>query len=187
MTGTSLRLNLATRPLRNRRIFFWGAGILAAGLAASAAAGAYLFIRFATEARSAKREAAALTERTTAARRETLRLERETAQAERQLGEDVNAVNAAIRRKVFSWTRVLGEIEAALPGESVLVAFQPAAADDRGLTLKLDIASADMEGLLAFLGGLDAGRFSAIRVESESPGAGGRLVTPITLRYDQNR
>ncbi len=187
MTETPLRLNLATRPLRNRRLFLWTAAALAVGLAVSAAAGGYLFVRFAAEGRRARREAGQLADRTLDARNDALRLSRETERAEKELREDVDVLNAAIRRKVFSWIRLLGEIEAALPGDSVLVSFQPGQGDERGLALKIDVASANMDGLLAFLKGLAAGRFSAIRVESESPGAGGRLVTPITLRYDQTR
>jgi hypothetical protein len=187
MTKAPLRLNLATRPVRNRRIFRWTAGALAVGLAVSAAAGGYLFVRFTAEGRRARREAERLTERTREAQREALRWAGETGKAERDLGEDVDVLNAAIRRKVFSWTRLLGEIEAVLPGESVLASFQPGQSDEHGLALKIDVASANLEGLLAFLRGLEAGRFSAIRVENETPAAGGRLVSTITLRYDQNR
>jgi hypothetical protein len=187
MTATPLRLNLATRPVRNRRIFQWMAGALAVGLAVSAAAGGYLFVRFTVEGRRARREAASLADRTREAQGKTVALARETGNAERDLGGDVDVLNAAIRRKVFSWTRLLGEIEAALPAESVLVSFQPGQADDRGLALKIDIASANLEGLLAFLRGLEAGRFSTIRMENETTGAGGRLVSSLTLRYDQNR
>lgn len=187
MTATPLRINLATRPLRNRRIFLWAAAALAAGLAVSAAAGGYFFIRYETEGRRARREAEQLAQRTREARSETIRLTRETERAGKELREDVDLLNAAIRRKVFSWIRLLGEIEAALPGDSILVSFQPGLPDERGVALRIDVASASMDGLLAFLRGLAAGRFSGIRVDSESPGAGGRLVTPITLHYDQNR
>lgn len=187
MTETPLRLNLATRPVRNRRIFQWTAGILAAGLAVSAAAGGYLFVRFKTESRRARRDAAGLSERTREAQARALALAGETANAERDLGGDVDILNAAIRRKVFSWIRLLGEIEAALPAESVLVSLQPGQSDERGLGLKLDVTSANLQGLLAFLRALEAGRFSTIRMENESSGAGGRLVSTLTLRYDQAR
>ncbi len=187
MTETPLRLDLATRPVRNRRVFQWTAGALAAGLVLSAAAGGYLFVRFTAESRRARRETAGLAERTREAQGQALALARETANAERDLGGDVDVLNAAIRRKVFSWTRLLEEIETALPAESVLVSFQPGSEDERGLALKIDVASANLQGLLALLRGLEAGRFSTIRMENESPGAGGRLVSTLTLRYDQTR
>ena len=187
MNGAPLRLNLATRPVRNRRIFQWTAGALAAGFAVSAAAGGFLFVRFKVEGRRARREAARLMDGTREAQSKALVLARETGNAERDLGGDVDVLNAAIRRKVFSWTRLLGEIEAALPAESVLLSFQPGQADERGLALKIDVASANLQGLLAFLRSLEGGRFSTIRMENESPGAGGRLVSSLTLRYDQNR
>ncbi len=184
-TVNMIRLNLATRPLRNRRFYrtaFAAAAIVLAGLAALAV---FLGVKFGLAHGRARTEVAGLESRLVKAGAETSRFKAAAAAAARSDKEKVDLVNAVIMRKSFSWTTLLSELESALPESSYITSLAPSFAGESAVDLKIKVVSQSLDDLLALVDRLTERKFTRIRVTSESADERGRIVSEITFSYER--
>ena len=184
-TTVTSRLNLASRPVRNRRFFRLAFGLLLGACLIAAAAAGWLLVRYAGGAQRARAETADLQFKIRSAREETRLLTRAVANAEKALGSTVALVNDAILRKRFSWTGLLSDLEASLPGRSFITSLTPGFAGEGSVVLKIGLVSSGLDDLLAFLKNLDVKKFSQVRIENETPSPQGQLVSEISVRYER--
>jgi Tfp pilus assembly protein PilN len=185
MRSAALDLNLATRPLRNRRLFAAAVRGLAGLAVAAAALAAFSLLKYggeATRLRTVRAESA----RTQAeAVREDKRLTADIRQAERTNRARIELVNGIIFRKSYSWTGLLTELEKALPGPSYITALTPSFKSDGAVAMNLRVTSRSLEDLLAFIDGLTARGFKDIQVFGETRSEDGRLITEISLTHER--
>ena len=179
-----LDINLAGRPLRNRRFFFVSAGVLAllAVLLLGLGLGSLL--------RSKSQQARALSEydRLDAVikKEERGRTEREaeiktlTARTK----DRVDLVNGIIMKKAFRWTEFFTMLEGALPASSYISSMAPVAAVEGRFEIKFKVVSRTMGDLLQLTQNLltVTGRPPFVLNETRS---GGQLVSEITLTYEK--
>ncbi len=184
-TGIPLNLNLATRPLRNRRLYLTAARGLAGLLVVLAGLAAFVVVRDGGEAARLK-----------AGNAETRRLQTEAVREEKRLTADINRetklsqgrvdlANNLIRRKMFSWTGLLTELEKALPGPSYITALTPSFTPEGGVALQMRVTSRNLDDLLAFLDNLGAGGFKDVRAGGDQRSEDGRLVAEISATYER--
>ena len=184
-TMESLRLNLATRPLRNTR-FFWTAFIaLAALLAALALTAGFFSIKYGLAGRRARAEVSRLEARISADHAETSRFRTAATAAAKTNKERVDLVNAVIMRKTFSWTGLLSELEAALPEASYVTSLAPSFSGQSAVDLRIKVVSQNLADLLAFVDRLTERKFTRIRVTGESVDEQGRVVSEISFSYEK--
>jgi len=182
-TTVASRLNLSSLPVRNRRFFRHAFGLLLGACLVALAAAGWLLVRYAGGAYRARAEAADLQLRTRSAREEIRQLTRSVGNAERALESTVTLVNDAILRKRFSWTGLLSDLEACLPGQSYITSLTPGFTGESSVVLRIGLVSSGLEDLLAFLRSLDVKKFSQVRIENETPSPQGQLVSEISVRY----
>ncbi len=184
MSTRYIRLNLASHPLRNRRLFFLlFFGLLALLLFVSILAGK-TYVEYRTKTREVK-----------ASIQNTERMIMDAQRAEKRLAVRLNdvvkthqgkvdLVNSIILKKSFSWLDFLADLEDALPDSSYIVSLAPAFTEGSRLQLRLRVVSAGVDDLVKLIENLRALKFNDIRLESEAEDATGFLISNISLSYE---
>ncbi len=184
-TVNSIRLNLAARPLRNRRFYRVALGASIVALAVLTALAGFLSVKFGLAHRRARAEVAGLESRLVKAGAETSRLKAAAAAAARSDKEKIDLVNSVIMRKSFSWTGLLSELESSLPDASYITSLAPSFTSESAMDLKIKIVSRNLDDLLALVDRLTERKFTRIRVTSESAEERGRIASEITFSYER--
>jgi hypothetical protein len=179
-----LDINLAGRPLRNRRFFFLALAVLAV------LAVLFVGLGVSTLVRSKSLQARSLSEYD---RLEAVINKEERGRAERETEiklltartrDRVDLVNAAIMKKSFRWTEFFTMLEGALPAASYISSMAPVAAVEGRFEIKFKVVSRTMGDLLQLTQNLltVTGRPPLILNETR---IGGQLVSEITLTYEK--
>jgi Tfp pilus assembly protein PilN len=184
-TPPPLNLNLATRPLRNRRLFKTAVWALAGLMTVCAGLSAWVVLKYGGQARGFKAAGAEARRLQDEALREKRRLDADIKRAEDQSRLKVGLVNAVILKKSFRWTALFAELEKALPGPSFITALTPAFTADGSVALHLRVTSRSLDDLSSFITALTAGGFKDIKVGGEQRSEDGRLIAEIDLRYER--
>jgi hypothetical protein len=185
MTTPALNLNLATRPLRNRRLYHVLLRGLVALLAALAGLAVFVVLKYGGEAGRLKEAGAEARALQAEAQREDRNLEADIRRATESSRLRVELVNGIILKKSFLWTALLTEFEKALPGPSYITAMTPAFTADGSMALHVRVTSRSLDDLMAFITNLTARGFKSIQVGGEMRTDDGRLITEMDLRYER--
>ena len=181
----TLFLNLATRPVRNRRFYLLARAVLAALFVALIGFTAYTVAKYGLQTGRLKASLAEGNRRMTAAAQEQSRLLSDITKLEAADKARVELVNRIIFQKSFSWTGYLSELEASLPDSIYIMSLVPNVLGDRTVTLKIKAVSRGLDDLIVFLNNLNSRKFK-YRLENESREEGGQLVSEITLTYERD-
>lgn len=178
-----IHLNLASHPLRNRRLFFLLlSSMLLILLFVSAFAGK-IFVEYRMKNQDVKSSIRNIDSLINNAQRVEKRLSaRINGVIEEQKGR-VDLVNSIVLMKSFSWLDFLDDLERALPDSSYIVSLAPALTEDLRLQLRLKIVSADVADLVKLIENFKALKFD-IFLESEANDERGFLVSYISLSYE---
>jgi hypothetical protein len=178
-----IRLNLASRPVRNRRLFLALNGGIGLAFFVSALLGLTLFFRYAWKARGVQAELVKVAESIQTAQSSQRRFLARTQEAVKMDQERVNFVNSIILQKSFSWNELLSRLEDSLPDSSFIVSLAPAAVEEARVLFRLKVVSANLDDLLTLVNKLRASDFNQIRVESEDLNDRGQLTSEISVNY----
>jgi Tfp pilus assembly protein PilN len=185
MTRPLLNLNLATRPLRNRRLFLAAVRVLAALVILLVGLAAFVVLKYGGEASRLKSAIAETTLVQAAALREQKRLTADIDREEKLSRARVDLVNGIIVKKMFSWTGLLSDLEKALPGPSYITALSPTFTPAGAVALQMRVTSRSLEDLMAFITALNSRGFKNIRVGGETRSADGRLLAEVAATYER--
>jgi len=180
-----LNLNLATRPRRNRRFYVLLSRGLVVLIAVLAGLAVFTVLKYGGESARLRASIAEARKLEDDAKREERRLTADIKAEERLSGGRVDLVNGIILKKTFSWTKLLSELEAALPGPSFITAFVPSISDQGAAALRLRVTSRNLDDLQTLITNLNARGFKNIQVFDETRAGDGRLVTEISLTYER--
>jgi hypothetical protein len=180
-----LHLNLASQPGRNRRLFRTAVGFLAALIAVFFLLAGSAWWNYGVKKRALHDETEETERLIHEARSEESRLAIQIQNAEKALGTKVEIINSIILRKMFSWTGLFADLEAALPDSSFVNSLTPNFADDSTLVLRFQAVSRDLDDLVRLVNNLTAGNFRGIQITSESRDLLGRILTEISLTYER--
>jgi len=183
--GSALNLNLATKPLRNRRLYGTAVRALVGLLAVLAALAVFAFLKYGGEASRLKATRTENTRLQSEAAREEKRLAADIKEAERTSLARVDLVNGIILKKTFSWTGLLAELENALPGPSFITSLSPNFTSSGGVTMNMRVTSRSLEDVLAFINNLTARGFKNIQVFGDRRSEDGRILTEMSLTYER--
>ncbi|HDT14305.1 MAG TPA: hypothetical protein ENO03_08125 [Candidatus Aminicenantes bacterium] len=182
---TALNLNLASRPLRNRRLFRAAAWALVAAFVCLAGLAVFVFLKYGGEASRLRASMAETRQIQAEAAREERRLRADIDREEKLSGARVDLVNAIIRKKTFSWTGLLSELERALPDASYITSLSPAFASGGGVALQMRVSSRTMDDITAFITALNAQDFEGIQLSGEQRDRDGRYLMEIRATYER--
>jgi Tfp pilus assembly protein PilN len=181
-----LNVNLATRPLRNRRLFFLLGGVLALALLVTSLAAVVIFFQFSLK-KSTARDGLRKTD--ASIRADQTEQKRLAARVEEAVGKDqdiVDTINGIILKKSFSWTDFLSKLEECLPDSSYILSLAIPQIDNTGIQFRIKVVSRDLEDFLALINRLLNLNFSQPRLESEERNDQGQLVSEISVTYERN-
>ena len=181
--GIRLPVNLASRPLRNHRLFrAILAGLVVVFLLLGGVAASFL-IR-ASVRRSADIQASAdLERRTQAADRERLAKDNEAEALAKRDNDVVTHVNTAIARKNVSWVNFFSRLENALPPDCSIAELSPLELSGTSIRVTMTVITPGLPGLLTLIQNLADQKFAEVTMRSETTG-GGRLITVIGCVYE---
>jgi len=180
-----LNLNLATHPLRNRRLFVLLFSILGALLLAVLSLGGYTYWKYSAKNKNFDRNWAQIEKKIMSVQREERRLTVQIEEAAKKYQGQVTSLNTLILKKSFSWVDFLSAIEEALPESSYIVSLEPFLIEDNQMEVRLEVVAPNLDELLKLNRNLFEKNFSSIRIISESTNEAGLLVSEISLVYER--
>lgn len=185
MNESALNLNLATRPLRNRRLYAAAVRTLAALLVLLIGLGAFAVVEYGGEISRLKKAMAVTAKTQDKAALDEKRLRADIGREEKLSRGRIDLVNSIIRKKMFSWTGFLTDLEEALPGSSYITALSPSITTDGGISVQMRVMSRSQDDLLAFITALMAHGFRNPKVGGVQKDESSRLISEITATYER--
>ncbi|MBP1766728.1 MAG: hypothetical protein H6P98_843 [Candidatus Aminicenantes bacterium] len=180
-----LSLNLATRPLRNRRLFAFLGGAIGLAFLVTALLAIILFLRFTLKKNDVQAGLRKADDAIKTSQSEQKRLATQLKEVARKDQDIVDAINSIILRKSFSWTDFLSKLEDALPDSSYILSLAPTLVDDTRVQFRFRVVSQNLEGLLALINKLQELKFTQPRVETEERNERGQLASEISVTYER--
>ena len=180
-----LNVNLATRPLRNRRLFLFLGGGVGLAFLVTALAAIVIFLHFGLKKSAAR---TALQEVETTVRKtesEQKRLANRVGEAEKKDQDIIDTINGIILKKSLSWTDFLSKLEECLPESSYILSLSIPQVDSTRIQLRIRVVSRNLDDLLALINKLQGLNFSRPRVETEEKNDQGQLVSDISVIYER--
>ena len=181
-----INLNLATNPLRNRRLFYLftlSLGLIILLLFLSAGS-----IYFSYKSKIKKIDSSvmkidqSIRNAQGKARQYTNRIENT---AKENKGK-VDLINSLIFRKSFSWIDFLYCLEDSLPDSSYIVSLAPTLTEDLKMKVRFGVVSRSLDDLLKLINNLEKLKFKQIKVLNEAKNERGSLRAEISLTYERN-
>jgi Tfp pilus assembly protein PilN len=180
-----ISLNLAARPLRNRRLFVLLGGGLSLIFFLAVLLTVIFFFQFTLKKRSVKASLGKLEATMADAQRDQRRLLARNKEAAKKSQKEVDLVNSIILKKSYPWTEFLGKLEDALPESSYILSLAPTAVKDTLVQFRFKVVSASLDDLLVLINRLLDMKFTQPRVESEERNDRGQLVSDISVSYER--
>ena len=181
-----LNLNLATRPLRNRRLFLLLGGLLGLAFLVTALLAIFLFLQFTLKKNVVRTGLKKADETVKTAQSEQKRLEIRLKEAAKKDQDFVDTINSIILRKSFSWTDFLSKLEECLPDSSYILSLNPTLVKDTRIQFRFRVVSQSLDDLLALINKLQDLKFSPPRVETEERDDRGQLTSEISVTYERD-
>jgi hypothetical protein len=185
MNGTALNLNVATRPLRNRRLYLAAVRGLGGLVIVMAVLSAFLILKDGRALSRLKKDMGDTQRLQSTAQREQRSLKANIDREEKLSKARIELVNGIIARKMFSWTGLFTDLEMALPGPSYITGLIPSFTADGAVALDMRVTSRSLEDLMAFTTALNARGFKNIKVGAEQRSEDGRLLSEISATYER--
>jgi Tfp pilus assembly protein PilN len=180
-----LNLNLASRPLRNRRLFMLLGGALGLAFLLTTLAAIILFFQFTLQKNVVLSGLRKADETIRAAQSEQKRLGVRIKEAAKKDQGIIEAINSIILRKNFAWTDFLSKLEECLPEPSYILSLNPTLVDDTRIQVRFRVVSQSLDDLLALMNKLQDLKFSPPRVETEERNDRGQLTSEISVTYER--
>jgi hypothetical protein len=180
------RLNLATHPLLNRRLYRTAFGGLVVLFLVLGGWAGRLWVKSAAQSRADEKTAAELELRIQAAEKDRAEKTIQTEVMKKKNGDLFTEVNAVIDRKNFSWVDFFARIEEALPPNCSITSMNPLQLSGTRVQAAFKVVTPGLSAVLKLIENLSARKFKDISMTKELSG-GGRLICEIGLVYDGPR
>jgi hypothetical protein len=181
-----LNLNLATAPLRNRRLFLLLFALLGISTCLVLALGGKIFYEYRDLAQEAEKEVVQIESQISDDQRETSQLNIKIEELIDLHAEHVTLINSLVYSKSFSWMDFFSALEDALPASSYIVSMRPFPEEGISMEVRFKVASTSLDELLNFIARLAAKGFKDIQILSESKTEEGYSLSEVSLRYERN-
>jgi len=181
-----LNLNLASNPLRNRRLFFLLGLCLLIVFIGTSVLGGSIHFRYKSKHNEIQQELNTINQNVSTVKSEETRYSTllEKKLADYKVMSDF--INNLIYRKSFPWVDFFATMEDSLPETSYIISLTPVPADGTDMEVRFQAVFANLKELLKFIQTLDSKGFEDINIVSESQSAEGFLISEISVRYERN-
>lgn len=181
-----LNLNLATSPMRNRRLFLLLFALLGVSTCLVLTLGGKIYFEYRDSAQEAEKEVVQINRQISDDQREANQLSIDIEELDKQYAEDVELFNSLVYTKSFSWMDFFSALEEALPATSYIISMRPFPEEGISMEVRFKVASSSINELLTFIARLAAKGFKDIQILSESKSQEGYSLSEISVRYERN-
>ena len=181
-----MSLNLASHPLRNRRLFYLFFSIIGVVLLVMVFLSGRIFLDYRAKAQDVRASIANTNQLIMNAENDQRKNAAGVRQTVKNNKDKVDLVNNIISKKSFSWIEFLSDLESALPDSSYIISLAPTLTKDSRMLLKFKVVSPNVNELLKLINNLNALDFSQITPTSEDVNNRGLLITEISLSYERD-
>ncbi|MEA3420760.1 MAG: hypothetical protein U9Q97_03680 [Acidobacteriota bacterium] len=179
-------LNLASRPVQNRKLFYFLGVLLGIIFIFISVAGGNIYFKNRIKIKDIKTSIAKIEQTIKDVKGEEKTYINQIDGKIRDYKEKADLVNSLILRKTFSWTDLLSALEDCLPETSYIISLTPSLKGDSEMGVRFEVLSPGLEELLDLVSSLNSMNFKHIRVMSESRDDSGYLLSEISLTYERN-
>jgi hypothetical protein len=179
-----MNLNLASHPLRNRRFFFTGAGVLTVALVVVAFSAGSYFSKFKGQADTAGRELARIVLVRETAQREKANWTNRVLDLSNSAQNKVSLINNLILRKSFSWVEFFSLLEEALPAASYLTSLSPEQTSAGKIDVRFKVVTQNLDELVELVRKLYALGYKQVSVVNETK-IEGQMLSEISAVYER--
>lgn len=181
-----LNLNLASSPMRNRRLFFMLCICLLIVFIGTSILGGRIYIRYKSKHSDIAKEFDTVNRKLTTEKKEETRYGTLIEQRLDDYKVASDYINSLIYRKSFPWIDFFAAMEESLPETSYIISLTPVPADGTEMEVRFKAVFIDLNELLKFIETLDSEGFEDINIISESQSEEGFLLSEISVRYERN-
>jgi len=178
-----LDLNLASSPLKNRRLFWTLFCFLAGAFVAVSVTAARIYVRYGKERAGIHETIGELNRGVKRAQEKEKQISERIEEMKRSQMNNVDFLNRLVFQKSFSWMDFFAALETSLPESSYIVSLTPYPLDGSTMEVRFEAACADLKDLLQFVAQLDKKGFKDINIISESRTDEGLVLSEISVRY----
>ncbi|MCP2620095.1 hypothetical protein NLC35_02480 [Candidatus Aminicenantes bacterium AC-334-K16] len=183
-----LVLNLATHPLRNRRLFLALLILVVILNIVFLGLTVYTTTYYSSKINGLSSSLTRLETRKLSLTREGKQLEKKIETIQLAINPQVEKLNHLIARKSFSWESFFHDLEQLLPENAYVVELNPVLDQETmQLNVRLKLASSTLDNLVDFTRQLAAKGCREIKVISENAGKGNNLVSELSFIYGVSR
>jgi hypothetical protein len=181
-----LTLNLASNPMRNRRLFFLLGVFLLSVFIGTTILGAGMHVRYKNKRKEVEGELHTLQKNLTTVKRQDTRYRTLIEQKLGNTKTTSDTINSLIYRKNFPWIDFFAAMEEALPESSYIVSLTPSPADGTEMEVRFKAVFTNLKELLQFVQDLESKGFDDVNIVSESQSAQGFLISEFSVRYERH-
>ena len=178
-------LNLASRPLKNRRLFYFIFGLLGGTALIFSIHGGVVYIKYRLESKQINVAINRIENMEINIQRMDNKFTDQIEEASLESQEEVDMINSIIYKKSFSWVEFLSIFERTLPEACYLVSFDPVFKEGASISVKVKVASPDLGRLLKLINNLNTLKFKNIRLVNESKTENGLFIYEMSLDYER--
>ena len=183
---TRLNLNLASHPLRNRRLFYLILSSLMVALLLVSFFAGKIFVEYKAKAQETRASVKKTSKLIKDVQRDEEDFSAKIDDAIIKYKGKVDLINSIILGKSFSWIEFLSDLENSLPDSSYIVSMAPTLAKDSKVQLSFKVVYSSVDDLLELYNNLKALKFNQIRIISEAENERGLLLSEISLNYEKD-
>lgn len=185
ITPKRLNLNLASHPLRNRRLYILLLILLGGLFLLVSVNSGNIYWRYKARINELKVSRAEVDRIKRELQREEKRYSVQIDNANKNYKKKVDLINSFILRKSFSWVEFLTALENSLPDSSYIVSLTPSYQEAAKIEIRFKIATPNLNELFNFISHLESLEFKEIRAMREQKSSDGYLLTEISLIYER--
>ncbi len=183
---SKLNLELASYPLRNRRLFFLCLFLLVVLSVSVTVVSANLYFKFKNKLDETQAKIDEVEQKRGRVQREEIQIADQIENESAANLPKINFINGLIYRKSFSWIDFLSDLESALPARCYIVSLAPSVRGDLGIEVRIRVASPTLEDLLNLYTQLVKLGFENVLIRSEERADNGLLISEVSFIYERH-
>jgi hypothetical protein len=178
-------LNLASRPLKNRRLFYFIFSLVVGAALIFSIYGGVVYIKYRFESKKINAAINRIENKKIDIQRMDDKFTDQIENVSLESQGEVDMINSIIYKKSFSWVEFLSIFEKTLPEACYLVSFDPVLKEGASVLVNFKVASPDLGRLLKLINTLNTLRFRNIRLVNESKAENGLFIYEMSLNYER--
>jgi Tfp pilus assembly protein PilN len=183
---TTLKINLASNPFRSRRLSFVLNGFLAVVLITMVVLSLVVYTGYSGKLEEAQEAVQEAETRFRELQVEQRRLNTKITELSALYQDKIDFLNQVIRKKSFSWSAFLSDLEEMLPDYSYIVSLTPVLRGESEVEVRLRIAAPGLTHQVQFINNLYSRAYTGIKVNNESSTERGYLLSEVSFVYKRH-